>query len=150
MESLEQRLALARTASKTHIEGITGEIADEIINSKQDPFFVLATAARNAHFWSTLRDSLKPYAAQRIHSAVSVDEVKFLVSSSGKIDYSSDPTWNDLETRIQQLRAQQKEVEKVLQKQRADSSEIDPETGEIFEVGHANRSQQKKTLTIKF
>lgn len=154
MESLGKQLHDAALtvsgASKTRIDYIAGEIADTVINEGKDPFHILATAARNAHFWKSVIDNLKPYAVERITKAVSVRNVHFTVTSSGKIDYSSDPTWSELERQIQALRAEQKEVEDVLKKQRFNSSEVDEATGEVFEIGHADRSAQKKTLTIKF
>lgn len=78
---------------------------------------------------------------------VSAFGIDFAEMESGvKYDYSANQIWNDLQDKIDHLKAQQKDVEAFCKSLKSPTVTVDPETGESFEWFPPSKSS---TTTIK-
>jgi hypothetical protein len=68
------------------------------------------------------------------------------MESGVKYDYSANQIWNDLQDKIDHLKAQQKDVEAFCKSLKSPTVTVDPETGESFEWFPPSKSS---TTTIK-
>lgn len=150
IDRLRYAESLIAKKTKEEISELAYDVVLEAVESGADLLEVLEREARISHLHSEIVENLRPHVASLVSSPVSVNGVTFSVKSTGKLDYSSDATWRMIYEKEKEFAAQRKEIEAVLKKQKEDTIDFDQNTGEVFEIGHADRSAQKKTLTIKF
>lgn len=105
--------------------------------------FQLMLAELEKNFKETTLNEIR----QHQGSKVSAFGIEFSEMESGvKYDYSANEIWNDIQDRIDQLKAQQKDIEAFCKSLKAPTVTVDPETGESHEWFPPSKSS---TTTIK-
>lgn len=116
-----------------------------------DAIGISATIAKFQHLLGEIEKKVKDQALgdlQKYDGGKSNSHgVEFSIMESGiKYDYSANQVWNDLQDKIEHLRAQQKDIESFCKSLKSATVTVDPETGESFEWFPPAKSS---TTTIK-
>jgi len=116
-----------------------------------DTIGISASITKFQHLLSELEKQIKDQAMSDVmmfnNSKTNSFGVEFAIVEAGvKYDYSANAIWNDLQDKIDHLKAQQKDVEAFCKSLKAPTVTVDPETGESFEWFPPSKSS---TTTIK-
>lgn len=137
--SISDSISMNILPTKGNIQTISNHIAAAVIEGGADPFEIIAKleAIKSVCEESrkllepTVRAELEKYGKETLNKL----DAKFELAEVGvKYDYSGDPVWQTLSSKIAPLQDELKEREKRLKTVTKTMIETDPETGETFEV----------------
>lgn len=151
-ELFSQSSSQVLSMSKSELTSFAEQFYFEM--DRLDAIAFSATIAKFQHFLKEVEKKVKDQAIidlQKYEGGKSNSHgVEFSIMESGiKYDYSANKVWNDLQYKIDHLRAEQEDIESFCKSLKSTTVTVDPETGESFEwfpPAKSSTTTLKKTI----